>query len=91
MGQLTPHDREIEAGAGFDQRELVDSEVTGDEVGTDVFPILFRTYRYPRFARRITRASLPVSKAAWRWCAAASPSSLAMLSLGEHYYGTYEI
>ena len=47
MGQLTPHDRETEAGAGFDLRELTDGEVTGDEVGTNMFPILFRTYRYP--------------------------------------------
>ena len=39
-------------------------EVTGDEVGTNVFPILFCTYRYPRFARRITRASSLVSMAA---------------------------
>ena len=43
MCQLTPHDRETEAGAGFDLRELTDGEVTGDEVGTNMFPILFRT------------------------------------------------
>ena len=60
MSQPTPHDRETEAGAGFDQQELTDGEVTGDEVGTNVFPIRFRTYRYPRFARRITGASSTV-------------------------------
>ena len=43
--------------------KLVDGEVTGNEVGTNVFPILFRTYRYPWFARRITRASSPTSMA----------------------------
>ena len=60
MGQWTPHFRETKAGAGFDRRELVDGEVTDNEVGTNVFPILFRIYRYPRFAQRITGASSTV-------------------------------
>ena len=50
MGQLTPHDRETEVGASFDRRELADGEITGDEVGTNVFSIVFRTYKYPWFA-----------------------------------------
>ena len=45
---------------------LADSEVTGDEVGTNVFTILFRTYRYPRLARRITGATSPASMVARR-------------------------
>ena len=57
MSQLTPHVSEFEHSTGFDGRELAISEVTGDEVGTNVFPILFRICRYPRFARRITRAT----------------------------------
>ena len=47
----------------FDEK-LTDGKVTGDEVGTNVFPILFHTYRYPRFARRITGASSPASMVA---------------------------
>ena len=43
---------------------LADGEVTGNEVGTNVFPILFRTYRYSRFARRIIEASSTVAMAA---------------------------
>ena len=61
MGQLTPHDRETEVGANFDRRDIADGKVTGDKVGTNVFPILFCTYSYPRFARRITGASSPTS------------------------------
>ena len=90
MGQLTPHDREIEAGAGFDQRELVDSEVTGDEVGTNMFPILFRTYRYPRFARKITGANSPASMVARRWCAVVLQPSPMMAWPGERGYGIYK-
>ena len=41
--------------------ELIDGEVVGDEVGTNMFSILFRTYRYPWFAQRITGARLSVS------------------------------
>ena len=43
--------------------ELINGEVVGDEVGTNMFPILFHTYRYPWFARRITEASSPTSMA----------------------------
>ena len=70
--------------------KLTDGEVIGGSVTTDVFLILFRTYRYPWFARRITGASSPVSMAARRWRAAGSPSSSAMVSLGKHYYGIYK-
>ena len=42
--------------------KLTDGEVTGGSVTTDVFPILFRTYRNPRFARRITGASSAVAR-----------------------------
>ena len=84
MGQLTPHDRETEVGADFNWRELADGEVTSDEVGTNVFPIVFRTYRYPRLARRITRASSPVSMAVVLW------SSLTTAWPGERGYGIYK-
>ena len=87
MGQLTPHDRVIEAGASFDRRELADGEVTDNEVGTNVFPFLFRTYRYPRFAQRITGASSPASKVAQWWCAAVLWPSPATAWLGERGYG----
>ena len=87
---LTPHDREIEAGAGFDRRELADGKVTGDEVSTNVFPILFRTYRYPWFAWRITRASSPTSMVARRWCAVVLRPSPAMAWPGERGYGIYK-
>ena len=50
-------------------KKLIDGEVIGDEVDTNMFSILFRTYRYPRFARRIIGASSPVSMAARWWCA----------------------
>ena len=74
----------------FDQQELADGEVTGDEVSTHVFPILFRIYRYPRFARRITKASSPVSMAAQRRHAVVLRPSLAMAWLGKRVYGSYE-
>ena len=44
--------------------KLADGDITGDEVGTNVFPILFHTYRYPQFARRINGASSPASMVA---------------------------
>ena len=90
MGPLTPHDRETEAGAGFDRRELTDGEVTDDEVGTNVFPILFRIYRYPRFTWRITGASSPASMVAQRRCAAVLRPSSAMAWPGERGYGIYK-
>ena len=90
MGQLTQQFRETEVGASLDRRELADGEVTGDEVGTNVFPIVFRTYRYPRFAWRITRASSSASMVArWR-CVVVLRPSLAMAWLGEHGYGIYK-
>ena len=90
MGQLTPHDRETEAGAGFDRRELTDGEVISDEVGTNVFPILFRTHRYPRFARRIIGASSPASMVARRRRAVVLRPSRMMAWPGEHGYGIYK-
>ena len=90
MGQWTPHFRETKAGAGFDRRELVDGEVTDNEVGTNVFPILFRIYRYPRFAWRITGASSPASMAARRRCAVVLWPSPAKAWLGERGYGIYK-
>ena len=88
MVNSAPHNREIEQSTGLTGEKLVDGEVTGNEVGTNVFPILFRTYTYPRFAWRITEASSPESMVAWRRRASASPSSPMMVSLGEHCYGT---
>ena len=76
--------------AGFDRRELTDDEVTGDEVSTNVFLILFRIYRYPRFARRIIGASSLVSMAAqWR-CVVVHLPSPAMAWPGECGYGIYK-
>ena len=70
--------------------KLTDGEINGDEVGTNVFPILFRIYRYPRFARRITGASLPASMVArWRCTVVLQPSSM-MAWPGEHDYGIYK-
>ena len=66
--------------------KLTDGEVTGGSVTTDVFPNSTRTYRYPRFARRITRASLPASMVAQRWHAVVLRPSPAMAWPGEHGY-----
>ena len=66
--------------------KLTDGEVTGDEVGTNVFPILFRIYRYPRFARRITGATSSASMAAQRWCPVVDSSSPAMACPGKRGY-----
>ena len=68
--------------------KLTDGEINGDEVGTNVFPILFHTYRYPWFARRITGACSPASMVARQRRAVVSPLSLAMVSLGELCYDT---
>ena len=46
------------------REKLADGEVTGGSVTTDVFPNSTRTYRYPRFAQRITVASSPASMVA---------------------------
>ena len=90
MGQLTPHDRETEVGADFNWRELADGEVTSDEVGTNVFPIRFRTYRYPWVARRITGASSPASMPARQWCAVVLQPSPMTAWPGERGYGIYK-
>ena len=90
MGQLAPHDRETEAGGGFDRRELADGEVTGDEVGTNVFPILFHTYRYPRFAWRIAGASSLESMAARQWCVMVLQLSPVMAWPSERGYDIYK-
>ena len=71
-------------------KKLTDGEVTDDEVGTNVFPILFHTYRYPRFARRITGASSPASMAAHRRLAMVLRPSLTTAWLGERGYGIYK-
>ena len=69
---------------------LTDDKITGNEVSTNVFPILFRTYRYPRFARRITGASSPVSMVAQWWCVVVVRPSPVMAWPGEHGYGIYK-
>ena len=62
-------------GRGMTGEKLIDGKVIGDEVGTNVLPILFRIYRYPRFARRITGASSPASMVAhWRCAVVLWPS-----------------
>ena len=71
-------------------KKLNDGEVTGDKVGTNVFPILFRTYRYPRFAWRITGASSSSSMVARWWCAVVLRPSLVTAWPGEHGYGVYK-
>ena len=70
--------------------KLTDGEVTGDKVGTNVFPIQFCTYRYPWFARRITGASSPMSMAAWRRCAVVLRLSLMTAWPGDRGYGIYK-
>ena len=42
-----PHVSDTKQRRGLTDEELVDGEVPGDEVGTNMFPILFCTYRYP--------------------------------------------
>ena len=53
---------------------LTDGEVTSGSVTTDVFPNSTRTYRFPRFAQRITRASSPVSMVARRVVRGGAPA-----------------
>ena len=84
-----PHSSvEPEQSTGFDRRELTGGEVTSDEVTTVVFPTPLRTRLYPWLARRITGVSSPASMAARQQHAVVSPSSPAMMSLGEHCYDT---
>jgi len=47
MSQWDPHVSDTEQRCGLTSEELVDGEVGDDEVGTNMFPILFCTYRYP--------------------------------------------
>ena len=70
--------------------KLIDGKVIGDEVGTNVLPILFRIYRYPWFAWRITGASLPVSMMAQRRCVVVLWPSPVMAWPGEHGYDSYK-
>ena len=90
MDPLTPHVSESKQSTSFDRRELTVGEVTGDEVGPNVFPILFRSYRYPRFARRITGASSPASMVARWWCTVVLQPSPATAWPGERGYGIYK-
>jgi len=47
-GSMGPtRQRHTEQEHGLIGEKLADGEVTGDEVGINVFTILFRTYRYP--------------------------------------------
>ena len=52
--------RHTKQGRGLTGEKLIDSKVTGDEVGTNVFPILLCTYTNPWFAQRIIGASSAV-------------------------------
>ena len=69
---------------------MTGEKVTGDEVSSNVFRILFRTYRYPRFARRITRASSPMSMVARRRRVVVLRPSLVVAWLGKCGYGIYK-
>ena len=53
-------------GGGADRRELVVSEVAGDEVTTNMTTVPRRTQQCKRQGRRSSRASWPVAMAA-RW------------------------
>ena len=77
MVNSAPRDRETEQSTGLTNEKLADGEVTGDEVGTNVFPILFHTYRCHQFARRIIRANSSTSMVARQWRAVVDSSSLA--------------
>ena len=70
--------------------KLIDGEVIGNEVSTNVLPILFRIYRYPMFAQRITRACSPMSMAAQQRCAVVLRPALAIAWLGERGYNIHE-
>ena len=90
MVNSAPHNREIEQSTGLTGEKLAGSEVTSDEVGTNVFPILFYIYRYPMFAWRITGSSSPASMVARRRCAVVLRPSPAMAWPGEHGYSIYK-
>ena len=64
--------------------KLTNAEVTGGSVTTDVFPNSTRTYRYYRFAQRITEhGGLAVVRCG-------EPVISGAVSLGEHCYGIYK-
>ena len=81
---------ETEQSTGLTIEKLIDGEVTGDAIGTHMFPILFRTYRYPQFARGITRGSSLASMAAQRWHALVLRASPATAWPGERGYSIYK-
>ena len=70
--------------------KLVNDEVTGGSVTTDVFPNSIRIYRYPWLAQRLTRTSSTVAMVARWWCTVVLRPSPAMAWLGEHSYGIYK-
>ena len=90
MVKLVPLDRRTEQRRRSDQGELTDGEVTGDEVTTVVFPIITCIHWYPRFARRITGATSPVSMVARWWCVVVLRPSPVMACLDEHGYNIYK-
>ena len=69
---------------------MTGEKLAADEVGTNVFHILFRTNRYPLFARRITEAASPASMAARRRRMVLLQPSLVMTLLGKHGYNIYK-
>ena len=90
MVNLVPCISETEQSTSFDQRELADGEVTSDEVGTNMFPILFHTYRYSRFLWRITGATSATAMAAQqRRMVVLQPSPMTAWP-GERGYGIYK-
>ena len=90
-GSMGPtRQQHIEQGRGLTGEKLTDGEVTGGSVTTDVFPNSTRTYWYPRFARRSTEASLPVSMVARRRCTVVLWPSPVMAWPGKHGYGIYK-
>ena len=90
MVQWDPHVSDTKQRHGLTRQELVNGEVTGDEVGTNMFPILFRTYMYPWFTRMVTGASSPASMAARRWRAVVLWQSSVTAWPGKCIYGIYE-
>ena len=88
MVNSVPRNRETDQSTSLTGEKLIDGKVIGDKFSTNVFPILFGTNRYPRFARRIIEASSSASMVArWRCVVVLQPSS-AMTSLGEHNYNS---
>ena len=70
--------------------KLTDGEVTGGSVTTDVFPNSTRTYWYPWFARRITRASSLMSMVTRWWHMVVLRPSQAAAWPGESGYNIYK-